>query len=124
LSLFLKSHRERPGVRSIPRLKTPAAAPIDPNAVAASSAIVGAGSYVNAGSVIGACAEIGEHVVNNRLAGIGHHGRIGSFVSVGSGAAIAGQFEICDDVLFGAGAVVMSKVKIGGLAPSSAQARW
>lgn len=86
---------------------------VDPTAIVASNAAIGAGSFVNAGCVIGAFTVLAEHVVVNRSASIGHHVEIAAFASVGPGAVIAGDVRIGRGAMVGAGAIVLPAVRIG-----------
>jgi len=86
---------------------------IDPTAVVARSATIGAGSYVNAGAVIGGAAAIGAFVFVNRHASIGHHVEIADFASLGPGAIVCGHASLGRGAVIGAGAIVLPGVKIG-----------
>ena len=86
---------------------------IDPTAVVARSATIGAGSYVNAGAVIGGAAAIGAFVFVNRHASIGHHVEIEDFASLGPGAIVCGHASLSRGAVIGAGAIVLPGVKIG-----------
>jgi sugar O-acyltransferase (sialic acid O-acetyltransferase NeuD family) len=86
---------------------------IDPTAIVASTARVGAGSYINASVTIGGCSRFGEGVFINRSASIGHHCQVGDFVSIGPGAVLAGNISVGNGSLIGAGAVVLPNMRIG-----------
>lgn len=86
---------------------------LDPTAVIASSAALGAGSYVNAGAVIGAGVRAGAGCSVNRRAALGHHCQLGDYVTIGPGAATGGGCRFGDGALLGVGAVVAPEVTIG-----------
>jgi len=86
---------------------------IDPTAVVASSAAIGAGGYVNAGCVLGAELRLREHVLINRAAAIGHHVEIGAFASIGPGVVVGGLVTIGAGAMLGAGAVILPNVTVG-----------
>jgi sugar O-acyltransferase (sialic acid O-acetyltransferase NeuD family) len=86
---------------------------LDPTAVLAASAEIGAGSYVNAACVIGGAARLGAQVVVNRGANLGHHAEIAEFASIGPGAVLAGEVKVGRGALIGAGAVILPRVRIG-----------
>jgi sugar O-acyltransferase (sialic acid O-acetyltransferase NeuD family) len=86
---------------------------IDPTAIVASSATIGAGSFVNAGSIVGAQTVLAEHVVVNRGTGIGHDVEIGAFASLGPGVVVCGEVTIGTGAMIGARAVLLPRVKIG-----------
>ena len=90
-----------------------AAALIDPTAIVASSATIGAGSFLNAGCIVGAAAIVAEQVVINRGVGIGHHVEIAAFASLGPGVVVGGHVTIGTGAMIGAGAVLLPKVHIG-----------
>jgi sugar O-acyltransferase (sialic acid O-acetyltransferase NeuD family) len=93
---------------------------VDPHAVLAPSARVGAGSFVNAGVVIGAVTAIGRNVLVNRSASVGHHCVIGDAVSIGPGVIIAGNVHIGQGSIIGAGATILPDIRIGRNAVVSA----
>ena len=111
--LFTPAHRRKAAAEAQARGFTTAASVVDPTAIVASSAVLGAGSYINAGAVIGAAARFGDFAIVNRAASIGHHVEAGNFVSVGPGATVAGLVKLGDGVMLGAGAVVLPEVAIG-----------
>ena len=92
---------------------TPAEALIDPTAVVARSARIGAMSYVNAAAVIGGATFVGDRVLINRCASVGHHCVLQDGVSLGPGATLAGNIKIGADSIIGVGATVLPDVQIG-----------
>lgn len=91
----------------------PAEALIDPTAVIARSARVGAMSYVNAAAVIGGASFVGNRVLINRCASIGHHCVLQDGVSLGPGATLAGNIKVGADTIIGVGATVLPDIQIG-----------
>jgi sugar O-acyltransferase (sialic acid O-acetyltransferase NeuD family) len=113
LPLFTPGHRRAAWQDAQQRGFGPLATLVDPTAIAAASATIGAGTYVNAGCIIGGGVALGELVLLNRGANIGHHTAIDALASVGPGAVIAGSVQIGRGAVIGAGAVVLPKMEIG-----------
>jgi acetyltransferase-like isoleucine patch superfamily enzyme len=86
---------------------------VDPTAIIAVSAKIGAGVYVNAGAVIGGAASIGDWVWINRTASIGHHAELAEFSSVGPGTVLCGAVRLGRGAVVAAGAIVLPDVTIG-----------
>lgn len=86
---------------------------VDPSAVVADGAEIGAGSYVAAGAVVQPGARIGAQVIVNSGAIVEHDVRIGDGAHLGPGACIAGHAEIGRGCWLGAGAMVRDRVRIG-----------
>lgn len=111
--IFTPGHRlaaqKDAGARGFER----AIAIVDPTAVVARSATIGAGTYVNAGVVIGGAARIGTFVFINRSASIGHHVEISDFASIGPGAVVCGAARLGRGAVVAAGAIVLPGVEIG-----------
>ncbi len=63
--------------------------------------------------MIGARSVLGEHTLVSRGALIGHHDRIGAFVSLMPGANVAGNVTLGDDTTVGMGAVVVDNTTVG-----------
>ncbi|MBI4190915.1 MAG: acetyltransferase [Betaproteobacteria bacterium] len=95
---------------------------VDPTAIVASSARLGAGVYVNAGVTLGGASRFGRFVFVNRGAVLGHHLDIGDFVSIGPGAILAGEVSLGRGAVIGAGATLLPKVKVGANSVISAGA--
>jgi sugar O-acyltransferase (sialic acid O-acetyltransferase NeuD family) len=113
----LAAHREA-GARGFGE----ATAIVDPTAVVATSAVIGAGTYVNAGAVIAGAAKIGTFVFINRSASIGHHVEVDDFASIGPGAVLCGEVRLSRGAVVGAGAVVLPAVAVGSNAVVAAGA--
>jgi sugar O-acyltransferase (sialic acid O-acetyltransferase NeuD family) len=86
---------------------------IDPTVITPRSFRADVGSFLNAGVVIGAVTSIGQNVLINRSASIGHHCRIDDFVSIGPRAVLAGNIKVGRMSIIGAGAVIQPDVSIG-----------
>jgi len=86
---------------------------VHPSAHVSPTATLGPGCVVAPGAVIGAEAVIGSHTLISRGALIGHHGRIGSFVSLFPGANVGGHVEIGDRTVVGMGAVIVNGSTVG-----------
>jgi sugar O-acyltransferase (sialic acid O-acetyltransferase NeuD family) len=86
---------------------------VDPTAVVARSATLGAGTWINAGVVIGGLVRIGESVIVNRATSIGHHCVIEDWCAIGPGVTLAGLITVGRGTLIGAGAVIHPEVSIG-----------
>ena len=103
------------GVRSLPAL-------VDPSAIVARTASIGAGCLVNAGVVIGARTTLGEMALVNRSASVGHHNAIGDYAALGPGCVLAGSVTVGRGAFVGAGAVLAPHVTIGANATVGAGA--
>lgn len=103
------------GVTSLPPL-------VDPTAIVARTARVGAGCVVNAGAVIGARTTLGAMAHVNRSASVGHHNAIGDYASLGPGCVLAGSVTVRPGAFIGAGAVLAPRVTIGANATIGAGA--
>ena len=85
---------------------------IHPNAYIASNAVIKQGSCVIAGAVINNNVVVGEGCIINTRASIDHHSLIGNFTHVAPGVTIAGQCKIGERCLIGVGASVKNCVTI------------
>lgn len=74
---------------------------------------IGRGSVICAGAVLTTDILLGEHVLVNLNATIGHDNTIGDFSSVMPGVNIAGQVRVGERVLIGSGCSVRNRVRIG-----------
>jgi sugar O-acyltransferase (sialic acid O-acetyltransferase NeuD family) len=95
---------------------------VHPASHVAASATLGAGCVVAPGVVIGACTDVGEHTLVSRGALVGHHDRVGAFVSLLPGANIAGNVTLGEDTTVGMGAVVVDHTRVGAGATVAAGA--
>lgn len=84
-----------------------------PAAVLARSAAIGAGSFFAALSLTGPNASIGRGVIVNHGAVVDHDCRVGHFSHIAPRASLGGAVRVGDDVLVGAGAIVLPGVTIG-----------
>jgi sugar O-acyltransferase (sialic acid O-acetyltransferase NeuD family) len=86
---------------------------IDPSAIVAASARIGAGTFVGALSFVAPQACVGRHVIVNINASIGHHSQCGDFVQICPGARISGYASLGEGVLVGSNGVVAPGVTVG-----------
>ncbi|RAW01285.1 acetyltransferase [Pseudochryseolinea flava] len=88
---------------------------IHPRAVLcdASTIDVGRGTIITAGSILTTSIRVGQHVLINLNATVGHDAVIGDFTSVMPGVNIAGQVEIASAVMIGSGANILNRIRIG-----------
>ncbi len=88
---------------------------IHPSATIGNPATVtlGRGCVVTAGARLTTHIQVGEHVLVNLNATIGHHCRLGAFSSIMPGVNLAGQVTIGHAVLVGSGANVLNGLAIG-----------
>ncbi len=68
---------------------------------------IGIHSSVNTLTVVG----FGTNIKNSCY--IGHHGKIGNYVTINPGVTISGMVEIGNNTIIGSGAIVRDQVKIG-----------
>ena len=86
---------------------------VDPTAVLALSAQIGAGSYVNAAAILAAGVRAGAGCAVNRGASVGHHAVLEDYVSLGPGAVTGGGCRLCEGAFLGVGAVIAPEVRVG-----------
>lgn len=84
-----------------------------PAAILAKSAdISNQGVFVAAGAVIGPGAIIGDHTIINHGAIVDHDCKVGKFCHIAPNSVLGGSVEIGNNVLLGAGAVVLPGLTI------------
>jgi sugar O-acyltransferase (sialic acid O-acetyltransferase NeuD family) len=113
VALFTPGHRRQAFEAAFADGFGSAATLVDPTAVVSRSVEIGAGSFVNAGCVIASGCRIGDRVVVNRSASLGHHACIDDYASIGPGVVLTGSVRIGRGAVLGAGAVVLPEVTIG-----------
>ena len=86
---------------------------IHPSATVSPRAVFGAGCFVGAQAIVASNARIGEHVLLNRGANLGHDVAVGAFSTIGPGVSVAGGVTIGSAAFLGVGAVVSDRVSIG-----------
>lgn len=86
---------------------------LDPAAVVADDAEIGAGSYVAAGAIVQPGVRIGAQVIVNSGAIVEHDSRIGDGAHIAPRACLAGHVEIGRGSWIGAGSVVRDRLRIG-----------
>lgn len=77
------------------------------------SVYIGPGTLVCAGCILTTDIHIGEHVLINLNATVGHDSRVGRCTSIMPGVQVSGEVEIGEQVLVGSGASIINKVSIG-----------
>lgn len=105
---------------------------IDPDAVISDRVKIGKGNIICAGTIVTVDVSIGEHVIVNLDCTIGHDCKIHNFVTVypsvnlsgmtevgkqteiGTGAQVIQGIKICENVIVGAGAVVVKSIGESG----------
>lgn len=75
--------------------------------------MLGVGSLVVAGAVVNVGTRIGRSAIVNTGCSIDHDGQLGERCQIGPGARPVGAVRCGDDVVVGAGAVVIPGVMIG-----------
>lgn len=86
---------------------------VHPSAQIARGVRLGQGTVVMPGVVIGPDAELGDGCIVNTCASVDHYCRIGCFVHVAPGAHLAGDVTVRDRTFIGIGSVVREGVIIG-----------
>lgn len=87
---------------------------IHPDAVIASSAVIGDGTVVMAGAVAGPDSRIGKGCIINTCASVDHDCQVADYVHVSVGAHLAGTVVVGKRSWIGIGAVVSNNLKIAG----------
>lgn len=90
-----------------------AATLVDPTAVVAGSAVIGAGTYVAPLAFVGPGARVGGHVLINVSASVGHHSMVGGYAQLCPGARLSGGTILGDGAFIGSNAVTVPQVRIG-----------
>jgi len=111
-ALGSNKHRRRIA-ESLERAGHSAAALIDPTAIVADPAAIGAGSYVGPLSIVAPHAQIGKHVLINTHVGIGHHAVIADFAQLCPGVRVNGGCKIDTGAFLGSNATVHPGLSIG-----------
>jgi len=86
---------------------------IHPNVVRSRWVDIGAGSIFAAGVIMTCQIHIGQHVIANLGAHIGHDVVIGSFTTISPGAELMGFAQLGEQVYVGTNATVIERVKVG-----------
>lgn len=85
---------------------------VDPRAIVAPNADIGAGTVVLGGSYLSALVRVGRHAYVSALVVIGHDTVIGDYSSLMPGAMICGDAVLGSDVLVGANATVLQGARV------------
>lgn len=86
---------------------------VHPDASVCTSATLGPGSQVLAQAVVAADAVVGEACILNHRASVDHECRIGDGAHLAPGATLCGLVTLQENVMVGAGAVVLPRLSIG-----------
>jgi len=86
---------------------------IDPNAIVATDAVLGAGCFVASQATVMPQVRLGGHVAIRSGVCIGHDAVLGNFCFVGFNAVVGGYARIADGVFLGVGALVRENIAIG-----------
>ena len=86
---------------------------VHPDASVCVSAVLGAGTQVLAQAVVAADARLGEACIVNHGASVDHECRVGHGVHLAPAATLCGLVTLHDNVMVGAGAVVLPRLSIG-----------
>lgn len=86
---------------------------IHSSAVKAISVNHGNGLLMGPQSVVASFSRLGFGVTIKRSASVGHHAKLGDFVSINPGAVLSGFVEIGEGATIGTGASIVHNVKIG-----------
>ncbi|MCL1887501.1 MAG: acetyltransferase [Kiritimatiellaeota bacterium] len=89
---------------------------VDPTAVVASDATLGAGIFLGVNSVVSCGAHIGNHVILNHNAVIGHNARVENFSHVCPGVKISGFCHVAEGAFLATNAVVIPSRCVGAWA--------
>src|SRR4051812_15381500 len=91
----------------------PLATLIDPSAIVAPSARVGAGSYLGAQVFVGPLAQVGQQVLANVGASIGHHCVVGDNAQLSPGSRISGYGQLGMGSFMGSNGVIAPGIRVG-----------
>lgn len=86
---------------------------VDPTAVVATDAVIGAGAFIGKRAVVNSAAVVGRLAIVNTAAVVEHDCRVGDFSHVAVGAALCGGVTVGTSALIGAGATVLQGLTIG-----------
>lgn len=89
---------------------------IHPQAMVSPSAELAAGVFVAMGAVVGTGARVGRSAIINSAAVVDHDCVIAPNVHIATGARLAGGVSVGEDVLVGAGSVLIQGLRIGACA--------
>jgi sugar O-acyltransferase (sialic acid O-acetyltransferase NeuD family) len=84
-----------------------------PTALVAPTAKLGEGVIIGPFCIVSAGAELGDHVLLNNYASIGHHSKVGQFSICGPYSAVTGGCELGAECELGTHAALFPKIKLG-----------
>jgi sugar O-acyltransferase (sialic acid O-acetyltransferase NeuD family) len=86
---------------------------IHPTTRISSTVRMGKDIFVSVSSIIAAGCSLGDHVIINRAAVIGHHVNIENFVTISPGVNIGGGSSIGEGSYIGMGAIILDHISVG-----------
>jgi sugar O-acyltransferase (sialic acid O-acetyltransferase NeuD family) len=86
---------------------------VDPTAVTAASAEIGAGTYIGPLAWVGPASHIGRHVLINVGASVGHNNQVGDFAQICPGARLSGGTVVGEGAFIGSNAVTVPLARVG-----------
>lgn len=89
---------------------------IDPGAILAANATVGAGSVIGPMALVGPSCSLGHHVACWPGAQIGHDAEVGDFVFLARASIVSGYCAVATGAYVGIGAVIRERCRIGRFA--------
>jgi acetyltransferase EpsM len=89
---------------------------IDPAAIIAPNAVVGAGSVLCPLAVVGPSCSLGRHVACWPGAQVGHDAELADFVFLGRASIVSGYCALATGAYVGSGAVIRERCRIGRFA--------
>jgi sugar O-acyltransferase (sialic acid O-acetyltransferase NeuD family) len=95
---------------------------IDPTAVIAENAQIGAGSFIGAMAFVAPETVIGRMVLINYHAGVGHGCSVGDFAQLCPGARVSGNCRLAEGAMIGSNGVLLPNRSVGAWATLGASA--
>ena len=86
---------------------------VDPSAQVSPTTEIRRGTFAAVESVISVGTEIGEFVIINARAGVGHDSRVGDFANIAPGVSLSGHTTVEEDVFMGTNSCTAPGVTIG-----------
>lgn len=113
LGFLGQTHHREKVVEGLLRIGFTLPSIIDPSAVLAEDALVGAGSFIGKGAVVNAGACVDENVIINTAAIVEHDCWVGSYSHVSVNATLCGGVKVGSATMIGASATIIQGVVIG-----------
>lgn len=86
---------------------------IDPSAQVSPTTEFHRGAFVGCQAVVSVGTEIGEFVIVNARAGVGHDSKVGDFANIAPGVSLSGHTTLGRDVFMGTNSCTALSVKVG-----------